>query len=341
MKMSMRTISLALALTASLTSFSQGAHSFKISEVCFADSISGFEDEYGDKSCWIEITNTSYGTHNIGSCYLTNNKEALNEELSVPERIKLMSLIPMGDSRTNLKAQERIVFYMDGRVNRGTLHTSFTLNPEQDNFIALFDGNAKTLLDTLTIARGTLKPGQSLALVKNTDNDGNVSSVWKVMEKDAVTPGEPSLGESVNDKVSQWKEKDPNGIAMTIVAMGIVMGCLALLYIFFHVFGWSISRMNKLSRLKAIQKIHDEASKVTTIAKQGLETQGIEYENYVAAIGFALHEYFGGTHDIESGIITIEQHHTAWNDESRAMTQNPVYDYLPETNIPINHSDVQ
>ena len=37
-----------------------------------------------------------------------------------------MSLIPKGDERTNLTAQQRIVFFADGQTNLGTLHTNFT-----------------------------------------------------------------------------------------------------------------------------------------------------------------------------------------------------------------------
>ena len=89
----------------------QGARDFKISEVYIAnpaDTSANYLDEYGETASWIEIENTSYTTRDIRSCFLTNNKEVLNEELSAPERIAMMSVIKKGDERTTLGAKERI-----------------------------------------------------------------------------------------------------------------------------------------------------------------------------------------------------------------------------------------
>ena len=121
-----RFLGILVGLTAVVAAFGQGAFSFKINEVVVSNT-DGLIDEYGERTGWIEIANTSWGTNNLRSCYLTTNREALNKGLSVPERVKLMSLIPKGDERTNLTAQQRIVFFADGQTNLGTLHTNFTL----------------------------------------------------------------------------------------------------------------------------------------------------------------------------------------------------------------------
>ena len=43
-----------------------------------------------------------------------------------------------------------------------------------------------------------------------------------------------------------------------------------------------------------------------------------------AAIGMALHEFKGNNvHDKESGIITIQYHHTEWNAHMPMTTQHP------------------
>lgn len=322
--MKIKLFSLATLLLGTTLAMAQGAKSFRFSEVCLVNpddscAVSSYLDEYGQQCSWIEIENTSYGTHDLRGCYLTNNRKALDKDLSVPERIALMSPIVSGDARTNLTARQRIVFFADGHTNRGTLHTNFCLDPEGDNFIALFDGNAKTLIDTLSIPAGTLASGQSYSLVA--DDEGVM--VWEVTPADEVTPKAPAIGTGHNNKVAEWKEKDPHGFAMAIISMCIVLGCLALLYIFFHIFGWSLNRMTKLARVKAIRKIHEEAVRVATMAKQGRETQGIEYENYVAAIGLAMHEYLGGTHDMESGVLTITPHQTTWNNKEDEMLQTP------------------
>ena len=180
----------------------------------------GLIDEYGERSGWIEIANTSWGTNNIRSCYLTTNREALNKDLSVPERVKLMSLVPKGDERTNLTAQQRIVFFADGHTNLGTLHTNFTLKEGEENFIALFDGNGKTLLDSITVP--PLAENQSYARVYDSDSE---AYVWMVLDAEEVTPGAPNAGQGkVQDKVAEFKEKDPYGIAMSIMAMGSCSG---------------------------------------------------------------------------------------------------------------------
>ena len=110
-----------LALIASVKMMAQGAHDFKITEVYFApdNAKSGYMDEYGEVSSWIEIENTSYSTHDIRSCFLTTDRKTLDKSLSAPDREKLMSKIQKGDERTNLKGKQRITFFADGNVNRG------------------------------------------------------------------------------------------------------------------------------------------------------------------------------------------------------------------------------
>lgn len=107
--MKLRILSLATLLFATATSFAQGAFSFKINEVYIAspcDSTGGYLDEYGEKHSWIEISNTSWGTRDIRSYYLTNNRNALDENLEVPQRIEMMSVIHKGDPRTVVGARQ-------------------------------------------------------------------------------------------------------------------------------------------------------------------------------------------------------------------------------------------
>lgn len=306
-----------MALFAVATVFGQGARSLKISEVVTCNT-DGLVDEYGQRSAWIEIANTSWGTVDIRSCYLTTDRAALNENLSVPERIKLMSLVPKGDGRTSLKAQQRIVFFADGRTNLGTLHTNFAFHAEKENFIALFDGNGKTLIDSVTVP--VLAENQSYANLYDADKK---TSVWVKLEAGEVTPGFANRGQGmVADKVTEFKEKDPYGVAMAIMAMGIVFGCLAFLYLFFRVFGMVVVYMSKLARVRAIRKIRESAHKVAVIAKDGKESRGIDMETYMAVIGMALHEYENDVHDVESNVLTIHpDEHTDWNAKDNAMRE--------------------
>lgn len=323
--MRLRLLSLLSVLFVAFGASAQGARDFKINEIYIADPADtsgiGYKDEYGESGSWIEVANTSYTTRDIRSCYLTNNRAVLNKELSAPERISMMSLIPKGDVRTNLTAKQRITFFADGHVNRGTLHTDFVLEAGKENFIALYDGNGVTLLDSVTVP--VLPTGCSYARVYDADSE---EYVWVKAQPDEVTPDAPNeVSNATDDKVKQFKDNDPYGIAMTVMSMAVVFSCLLLLYIFFHVFGWIINRMTMLSRVKAIKKIHESAAKVVVMAKDGAETKGIEMENYVAAIAMALHEYQGYTHDVESGVLTIRHEHSAWDSKDHGLRQQPVH----------------
>lgn len=313
-------------LVASSAAFAQGAHDFKLNEVyvytpacCQGDSTktceqqASYVDEYGQPASWIEIENISYSTHDIRNCFLTINPAVLDKNMPAPEREKLMSLIPAGDPRTSLSAKQRITFFADGHTNRGTLHLNFKLPAGEPFTIYLFDGNAVDLLDSVRVE--ALPAGSSYARID--DNE------WQVLEADKVTPNAPNVAYR-NDKIKEFKEKDPHGIAMTLMCMGVVFSCLILLFVFFHIFGWAMNRAAKLARVRAIRAIHEQAAKVVEMAKQGTtETKGIEMENYAAAIGLALHEYFGGTHDLESGILTINQTQTTWADKSHELRVTP------------------
>lgn len=315
-------VSILSLLIAAVGASAQGAHDFKLNEVyvvvpsCCDSTAScqpGYVDEYGQPSSWIEIENTSYSTHDIRNCFLTINPAVLDKKMPAPEREKLMSLIPAGDPRTSLAAKQRITFFADGHVNRGTLHLNFKLPVGKPFTIYFFDGNAVDLLDSIAVP--ALPSGSSYARL----ND----SQWQVVEADKVTPNAPNISYN-NDKIKEFKEKDPHGIAMTLMCMGVVFSCLILLFVFFHIFGWAMNRAAKLARVRAIRAIHDQAVKVVEMAKQGTtETKGVDMETYAAVIGMALHEYLGGTHDLESGVLTIHQSPTTWADKSHELRQAP------------------
>lgn len=317
--MNKRIIGVFAGLFVTLALCAQGSRNLKITEVVTANT-DGLVDEYGRRSAWIEITNISWTTVNVRSCYLTTDRRALDKNLSVPERVKLMSLVPKGDEATSLTAQQRIVFFADGQTNLGTLHTNFVLVPGEENFIALFDGNGETLIDSLTVP--PLAENHSYARLL--DDEGEEKG-WKVLDAGDVTPGYPNRGqEKAVDKVAEFKEKDPYGVALSLLAMSIVFGCLAFLYVFFRIFGWFMLRLTKLARVKAIRKIRESANKVAVIAKEGMESRGVNMETYMAVIGMALHEYENDVHDVESNVLTLHtEEHSDWNAKDNAMRDWP------------------
>ena len=314
----------------------QGAYDFKINEVfvlgcpkacrptadCDSGSVvqecrqkpSFFVDEYGEPASWIEIENTSYTTHNIRNCYITTDKAVLDKSLAAPEREKLMSIIPAGDPRTSITAKQRITFFVGNR-NRGTLHTTpaVQLKAGEENWIAIYDGNAVDLLDSVTIP--AMQPDQAYARMGN--------GKWQVLNALETTPNSPNQ-EYYNDKIREFKEKDPYGLAMTLMCMAVVFTCLAILFLFFQGFGLILAKMVGKVAKPVVTPVVEAGERVVEAAKQGTtETKGIPMETYTAVIGLALHEYFGGTHDIESGVLTINHEPTTWADKSHELRSIP------------------
>lgn len=272
----------------------QIATNLKISEVV-VNNPAGLIDEYGNRNAWIEICNTSWGTVNLRSCYLTINRKTLDPNLSVPERTKLMSAIPRGDERTRLKAKEYIVFFADAQQNLGTLHTNFKLEPEKENFLALFDGDGHTLLDSVTVPP-CKQPGSSYArFFAGNGRDYE----WKWCSPEKVTPdcANSNAGTTAN-KVAEFKEKDPHGFGMAILGMGIVLSCLLLLSIFFYLFG------------KIFAKANSRKAEATTQEETPLPQD--ENEVIAAIIAMALRKQQYGFHDNESGVLTIRPRRTNW-----------------------------
>ena len=314
-----RFLGILVGLTVVAAAFGQGAFSFKINEVVVTNT-HGLIDEYGERSGWIEIANTSWGTNNIRSCYLTTNREALNKDLSVPERVKLMSLVPKGDERTNLTAQQRIVFFADGHTNLGTLHTNFTLKEGEENFIALFDGNGKTLLDSITVP--PLAENQSYARVYDSDSE---AYVWMVLDAEEVTPGAPNAGQGkVQDKVAEFKEKDPYGIAMSIMAMGVVFGCLLALYVFFRLFGYAVTLYRRWPVCGLSVRCATKLTKLPSWPNRVWRPKGVDMKVYMAVIAMALRDYEEDVHDVESNVLTYHtEEHSEWNAKGYTMREWP------------------
>ena len=114
-----------------IAGYGQGLANLKLSEV-FVSGNSSLQNEDGEHVAWLEIANVSWSSTNVGGCYLTNDRRVLDESLTSPQRIALMSQIPGGDARTNLAPKGHMVFFADGAKNLGTLHATFKLTSGTD-----------------------------------------------------------------------------------------------------------------------------------------------------------------------------------------------------------------
>ena len=112
--------------------------------------------------------------------------------------------------------------------------------------------------------------------------------------------------------------------------MGIVFFCLAILFVFFWLFGAIMRHLDTAKKVvnaqpikpitKTVEVTHDLAHATGNILQDGLKTRGKDKEVYIAVISMALKQYQDDVHDVESGIITIKSKDTDWTDEGSQMT---------------------
>ena len=306
---------LGLMLTATSTMFAQGAKNIKINEV-LTNNTASYQDEYGEHHAWVELVNNSYTTYNVRNMFITTDRAVLNPDMTVPERMKLMSVIPSGDSRTTLSAQQHLLLFCNSNPYRGSLHLAVRVNADEPTWIALYDGNATVLIDSVTVP--VLEANQSFARA----SDG--AKEWKVRPADAATPGISNFIQVDETKVARIKRTDPHGFGLTLLSMGIVFSCLALLFIFFWAFGrlatYMKERNYRVERYQTLTKLRKASKKAANYAKDGLTTKGIDKEIYMAVIAMAIKEYAEDVHDMESNVITIKPKTTGWNDKASQIT---------------------
>ena len=341
-------ILLSLLVTATLSTWAQGAKSIRITEV-MPNNQASIVDEYGAHKAWVELSNTSFTTYNIRGMFLTTDRRVLDKNMSPEERRKLMCPLPNNEPRTTLAGKKSVIIYdryiwhedseetcpdcfPKGKghfrwLSEGTgpFQLKLGLVPlkeiadafhEKNNWIALYDGNAVDLIDSISIP--WLAADQSYALTSD-------FKTWKISKADEVTPG--YLPQSTGlSKPQMLKKTDPYGVGIAVLSMGIVFSCLALLFIFFWAFGAYMKHKQRIARAtekhanllyktgkKTLEVTSEISHKTNVILKDGLTTKGIDKEIYMAVISLALKEYLEDVHDIESGIITIKPKQTRWN----------------------------
>lgn len=308
-----------LSMVCTTTMFGQGARNIVINEV-MTNNTQSIQDEFGEREAWVELENTSFTTYNIRGMYLTTDRTVLDQSMSVPERIKRMSLIPNGEARTSLGGRQHIVFYLNSTPARGKLHLTAHAPFSAPVWIALYNGNGTELIDSVTVP--------ALAADHSYARNGKT---WSVKAADAVTPGIENFIQTSESKVARLKREDPHGFGITILAMGIVFSCLAVLFIFFSLFGMLMKHMETAKKVvnkqpikpitKTVEKTAEIGHKTNIILQDGLKTKGIDKEIYMAVIAMALKQYEDDVHDVESGIITIAPKKSVWNNEFLQMTQ--------------------
>lgn len=270
--------------------------SVRINEVLVINE-ENFMDDYGMRHPWIELFNNSAGTVDLGGCFLTNDKNNPTKYM-----------IPKGDVLTKIPPYQHTLFWADDMKDRGTFHLNFTLEPNKDNYIALYDSDGKTLIDEITIPAG-----QKADVSYGLDMDG--TGTWGVLPK--VTPSTNNVTLDSNEKIENFQVNDSWGIGMTITAMAVVFCGLFILYIIFKQIG--------NASIRASQRRAQKAAAVT--GKTVSANAGQESGEIFAAISMALYEISDDNHDIENTVLTIrkvQRRYSPWSSKIYSLRQTPV-----------------
>ena len=264
-----------------------------------------YQDDYGLHSAWIEIFNRSYGSADLAGCYLKCSSQP-GDTVSY--------FIPKGDVLTLIKPRQHSLFWADGEARRGTFHTNFTLNPETQNWIGLYD-SGRNLLDQITIPAGVLQANQSYARISD------AAEKWEVKDGSAekyVTPSTNNKTIDSNAKMEKFEEHDSDGIGMSISAMSVVFCGLILLFIAFKIVGRVSVSLSKRNAMKAKGITDKQEAKEKKLGEAPGEI--------FAAIAMAMHEMQSDVHDVEDTVLTItrvKRSYSPWSSKIYTLRETP------------------
>ena len=264
-----------------------------------------YQDDYGLHSAWIEIFNRSYGSADLAACLLRASSQPGDTSTY---------FIPKGDVLTLIKPRQHSLFWADGEPRRGTFHTNFTLDPEKENWIGLFD-SGRNLIDQVTIPAGVLKTNQSYGRVSD------AASQWEVKDGSAekyVTPSTNNKTIDSNAKMEKFEEHDSNGIGMSISAMSVVFCGLILLFIAFKIVGRVSVSLSKRNAMKAKGITDKQEAKEKKLGEAPGEI--------FAAIAMAMHEMQSDVHDVEDTVLTItrvKRSYSPWSSKIYTLRETP------------------
>jgi len=265
-----------------------------------------YQDDYGLHSAWIEIFNRSYGSADLAGCYL---------KFSSQPGDTASYFIPKGDVLTLVKPRQHSLFWADGEARRGTFHTNFTLNPETQNWIGLYD-SGRNLLDQITIPAGVLQANQSYARISD------AAEKWEVKDGSAekyVTPSTNNKTIDSNAKMEKFEEHDSDGIGMSISAMSVVFCGLILLFIAFKIVGRVSVSLSKRNAMKAKGITDKQEAKEKKLGEAPGEI--------FAAIAMAMYEMQSDVHDVEDTVLTItrvKRSYSPWSSKIYTLRETPL-----------------
>ncbi len=286
--------------------YGQNMSDIRINEILVKNT-EDFVDDFGNKSGWIELFNTSYGSVDIGGCYLTNDPENLTKYM-----------IPRGDVQTRIKPRQHTLFWANSKPHRGTFHLNFTLEESKEIIFVSSDG--RTIIDRVEIPHGIIPENVSYGRFKDgvtifgEDKQPDLAQTWGLLPRTSPSTNNYGMGQEPPGML--FMKIDPYGVIMAFTAMSVVFLSLIILYLVFK----NVGKHNiKISRKRA------EEAKAGN--RHTLTDEEESAESY-AAISVALHAFFedSDTHDIENTILTIQKvtrNYSPWSSKIYTLRETP------------------
>jgi hypothetical protein len=264
---------LLMLVTGIETAIAQKTTGLQFNEILVSNN-SNCVDDYGVHSPWIEIYNQANNFVNIGGCYLTDD---LNNPIKY--------WIPDGDRSTIMEPKGYLVFWADGKPERGIFHLNFELKNAKT--IALFDENGSKLLDKLEIAQPQ-KPDVTYGRSNKAGNE------WVFLDKS--TPG---TNNDLSKRVSRARNDqntDSSGFINLMRIIGIVLFVFAILFVIYKNSGRFFSKRGTVKT-----KMKDDGKLKQPIVEG-------EIPNEInAAIAMVLFLYQNELHDNENAVLTMQR----------------------------------
>ncbi|MBQ5881902.1 MAG: OadG family protein, partial [Bacteroidales bacterium] len=215
-----------------LSANAQSQSDMRLNELLVTNT-SDFQDDFGQHSAWFELFNVSYGTVDIGGCYLSNDANDLKKYI-----------IPKGDVLTRIPPRQHILFWADNQPFRGTFHVNFTLAESDTIYFVASDG--RTILDKIFVPKD---------LEENKSHGRSIDGIGEWEYREWTSPSTNNSGANQESKSVIMKKTDPHGVVITIVAMSVVFFALVILFFLFKLTG-NIA-------IRSLQKKSDERSEET------------------------------------------------------------------------------
>lgn len=314
----MKRILLLLLAVFSFTAVSaQAIKDLRINEI-LVKNVDSYADDHAHKVGWIELFNSGYSQINIAGVHI----RLIQGSDTITYRV------PKTDSRTAMGPQGYIVFFADGSSNKGTFHTNFELDVTdsvkwaslvgKNDRLEILDQSGQQLIDFIEYDVNTQRPDVSYGRLLNEDDE-----IVHTYLTGGITPMQSNETIERMPKNEKFRQEDPSGIIMALIAMSVVFTALICLYLVFKFLGKYMHSSH--SRKIAANESAKQAAQVVAVAKSSDDPDNLQGET-IAAIALALRLYENDIHDNESNVVTINRVarlYSPWNSKIYSLRQLP------------------